>query len=156
VDYFQEAFGGFDPQSDSDAAFKLVLDVIAADVRLADLASLISKESDISGLEGEPGWLLESRGTADPDWPATASFRAYVDPAAYALLHSEAFLEASAFYRLVKQILVVHSRRVPDDEMTDIVAKSVLDEVFARLDALPGPGSVEVRDADIWPERPGL
>jgi hypothetical protein len=31
-----------------------------------------------------------------------------------------------------------------------------LKEMLKRLDELPGPGSVEERDTDIIPERPGL
>ena len=42
------------------------------------------------------------------------------------------------------------------DVLTIYPKRPSIAEMLAKLDALPGPGEIEVRDTDIIPERPGL
>jgi hypothetical protein len=120
VDYFPQAFGGFDPSGDPDAALKLVLNAIMMDDRLDELSSILTDGHEIGALEGEPGWTLQRRdsGSAGEEpayrsWPQDARFRAYVDPDQYHLGHSEAFAGSSAFYKYVRNVLAAYVARNP-------------------------------------------
>jgi antitoxin VapB len=42
------------------------------------------------------------------------------------------------------------------DVITIYPTRPSIKEMIAKLEALPGPGEIEVRDTDIIPERPGL
>jgi antitoxin VapB len=42
------------------------------------------------------------------------------------------------------------------DVLTIYPKRPSIAEMIAKLEALPGPGEIEVRDVDIIPERPGL
>jgi antitoxin VapB len=42
------------------------------------------------------------------------------------------------------------------DVLTIYPKRMSLAKMIARLRELPGPGEIEVRDADIFPDRPGL
>jgi len=42
------------------------------------------------------------------------------------------------------------------DVLTIYPKRPSIAEMIAKLEALPGPGEIEVRDRDIIPERPGL
>jgi hypothetical protein len=102
VDYFAQAFGGFDPSRDPDAALKFVLNAIMMHDRLDGLSSILTDGHEIGALEGEPGWTLERRdsglageSSAYRNWPPGARFRAYVDPNQFHLGHSEAFAGSS-------------------------------------------------------------
>jgi hypothetical protein len=123
VDYFAQAFGGFDPSGDPDAALKFVLNVIMMDDRLDELSSVLTDGHEIGALEGEPGWRLERRDSgpagerpAYGNWPQGASFRAYVDPDQFHLGHSEAFAGSSAFHKYVRNALAAYIARNPSNE----------------------------------------
>lgn len=119
MDFFQLAFGGFSPQDDPDAAVKLCLQALAADHRLPRLTDLLTEGSDIGGIEGEPGWLLERRDDGDmapgyAAWPRGAKFRAFVDPSTYDLAASERFYAWAEFSQFVRAIVVAYVARHPD------------------------------------------
>lgn len=106
MDYLNEAFGGFAPHLDTDAAVKFVLNVILMDDRLDELALLLTEGHDIGGIEGDPGWILERRDlvegsnlTGYTEWPDWARFRAFVDSDGYELAHPEFFMDKATFYR---------------------------------------------------------
>lgn len=108
MDYFKAAFGGFAPHQDKDAAVKFVLDAVLADHRLQELAEVVVDGSQVGGMQGEPGWMLERRDVADegneaayPGWPAGARFMASVNEAAHRLQHPECFMTREAFMRLL-------------------------------------------------------
>jgi hypothetical protein len=118
IDYFNAAFGEFSPQSDSDAAAKFSLNVLMMDDRMDRLIDLLTPHSEIGGIEGEPGWLLERR-DADTSpagyekWPASATYRAYVDSESYSLKYPEAYYKAEQFLELVRQALHAYFARNP-------------------------------------------
>lgn len=123
VDYFAQAFGGFDPSGDPDAALKLVLNAIVMDDRLDELSSIVTDGHEIGALEGEPGWTLERRDggpagdmPAYRNWPQGARFRAYVDPDQFRLGHSEAFASSSAFHTYARGVLAAYVARNPSNE----------------------------------------
>ncbi len=104
MDYFRTAFGGFSPHRDEDAAVKFVLNAVLMDHRVEELAELVVDGSQLGGIEGEPGWMLEGRDAADegneaayPGWPAGARFKASVDEDAYTLQHPKFFMSRETF-----------------------------------------------------------
>lgn len=135
MDFFQMAFGGFSPQEDPDAAVKLCLQALAADHRLSRLAALLTEGSDIGGIEGEPGWLLERRDDGDMApgyvaWPGGAKFRAFVDLDAYELATPERFYARSEFSRFVRAIVDAYIARYPDRADTLEFIPALLHEVI--------------------------
>lgn len=118
MDYFKEAFSGFNPQCDRDAALKFCLDSLAADHRIGDLKRLISDDSQLGGIEGEPGWIIECRREEESGgyeaWPENARFRAYVDPDSYSLGYPEFFADKQTFFRYIQAIIAVYKRRHPE------------------------------------------
>ena len=123
VDYFAQAFGGFDPSGDPDAALKFVLNAILMDDRLDELSSIVTDGHEIGALEGEPGWTLQRRDSGPAgdmpgyrNWPQGASFRAYVDPDEFRLGHSEAFASSIAFHNYVRNVLTAYVARNPASE----------------------------------------
>jgi hypothetical protein len=123
VDYFPQAFGGFDPSGDPDAALKLVLNAIMMDDRLDELSSILTDGHEIGALEGEPGWTLQRRDSgpagerpAYRSWPPDARFRAYVDPEQFRLGHSEAFASSGAFHKYVRSALAAYIARNPSNK----------------------------------------
>jgi hypothetical protein len=117
VDYFHDAFGGFNPQNDTDAAVKLSLDALVADHRILELSEFVARNSEFDGIEGEPGWIIERRKFSDhldsDNWPNGANFRAYVDPKEYPLRYPEFFCDKDTFYGYVRSILAVYVDRNP-------------------------------------------
>lgn len=93
VDYFQEAFGGFAPHRDRDAALKFALDELVVERRFDDLLCLVKGGPDFGGVEGEPGWIIQRRAPGKTvgyeRWPADCLFRAHVDPVSYSLKYPE-------------------------------------------------------------------
>lgn len=120
MDYFTEAYGGFDPRHDKDAAIKFSLDVLMADHRLDELALLLSSDKQFGGVEGEPGWIIECRNDGEREgyesWPDDARFRAYVDPDSYLLAYPEFFADRATFLRYVQAIVPVYKRRHPQHQ----------------------------------------
>lgn len=118
MDYFNEAFGGFDPRTDKDAAIKFCLDVILADRRFPDLDKLLPDTTTIGGMEGEPGWIIERRDEGETkgyeDWPDFARFRAFVDPDSYELAHPEFFCDKHTFERFVGAAVRAYCHRHPE------------------------------------------
>ncbi len=118
MDYFREAFGGFAPQSDYDAALKLGLDSLLADERIDELLTLLSAVGQLDGVEGEPGWIIERRTekrSSSGSWPAGSVFRAYVDPSSYTLKHPEFYCDRPTFYRYVNSVVTVYAKRHPEE-----------------------------------------
>ncbi|MEH6461362.1 hypothetical protein [Chitinimonas sp. JJ19] len=105
-DYFKTAFGGFAPHRDEDAAVKFALNVVLLDNRLDELVEVVVDGSQLGGIEGDPGWMLERRDVADegneaayPGWPVGARFKASVDEDAYRLQHPEYFMSYEGFMK---------------------------------------------------------
>ncbi|MDO9404668.1 MAG: hypothetical protein Q7T87_11615 [Polaromonas sp.] len=108
MDYFQQAFGGLNPQTDQDAAVKFALNAILMDARLHELSCLLIDGHDIGGIEGEPGWIIERRDTGPTgelpyysEWPMSARFHVRVEPAEFQLAYPDMFMEARDFHRYV-------------------------------------------------------
>lgn len=118
MDYFGDAFGGFDPQSDVDAALKFSLNAILLDNRLLDLLKLVKGGDRFGGVEGVPGWIIERREDGElvgyEDWPESARFRAYVDPDEYVLAYPEFYTDKPTFMRYVRAIVDAYKRRHPE------------------------------------------
>jgi len=118
MDYFKDAFGGFDPQRDDDAALKFILDSLIADERLNDLIALMSADNEVGGLEGEPGWIMEKRDNGPvsgfEDWPLGARYRSYVDPNSYQLAYPEFFCDRAMFNKYVEKIASAVEARHPE------------------------------------------
>jgi hypothetical protein len=94
MDYFDEAFGGFRPQIDPDAAVKFALNSLLMDERLSELSCLLTDGHEIGAVEGEPGWIIERRDSgpagnidAYAHWSQNAHFYAHVDAEAFQLAH---------------------------------------------------------------------
>ena len=123
MDYFAEAFGGFDPPGDPDGALKFVLNAILMGDRLDELSSILTDGNEIGPLEGEPAWTLQQRDSepsseraACRSWPQGAMFRAYVDPGQFRLGHSEIFERRDALRGYVRNALAVYVARNPPKE----------------------------------------
>ncbi|WP_163012991.1 hypothetical protein [Burkholderia stabilis] len=124
MDYFNEAFGGFNPESDRDAALKFSLCVLVLDSRMQELLQLIEGANDIGGVEGDPGWIIERRdegGVGYEGWPNGAEFRAFVDPNEYSLSHPEFFVDRRTFIQYVVALMKVYRRRHHDE--TDVMRR---------------------------------
>jgi len=122
LDYFKDAFGGFAPHIDNDAAVKFALNMILMDRMLSELEALLTDGHDIGGIEGEPGWMLERRdaskmGNAQgyEHWPVGASFLAAVDVTAYELAHPEFYMDKATFCSYVSKAIDVYRGRYPED-----------------------------------------
>lgn len=118
MDYFNEAFGGFAPHRDQDAAAKLALNALLMDDRVERLLLLLKPGSSIGAIEGDPGWLLERRDSGAlpagyEGWPTNATYRAVIDPEAYALTYPEVFLDEIQFTTLIRQALTAYLSRHP-------------------------------------------
>ncbi len=118
MDYFNEAFGGFNPLKDKDAALKFVLDSIFRDFRFAALKNMLSANPEIDAMEGEPGWFIERRDAWHVDghenWPRFAIFRAFVDPRIYALTYPEFFFDRKTLDKYIESAVRVCGERYPD------------------------------------------
>ena len=118
MDYFNEAFGGFDPLSDKDAAMKFCLNAVLMDCRFVDLDRLLPDVSNVGGIEGEPGWIIERRNEGDTlgyeGWPELARFRAFVEPDSYGLAFPEFFCDRSTFTSLVSSAVRAYCDRHPE------------------------------------------
>ena len=118
MDYFKEAFGGFNPQQDKDAALKFSLCVLMLDGRTEELLRLVKGADRFGGVEGEPGWIIERREDGEQvgyeAWPDDARFRAYVEPGSYSLAYPEFFSDRQTFFRYVQAIVAEYVRRYPD------------------------------------------
>lgn len=118
MDYFDEAFGEFDPNGDKAAALKFSLCVLMLDNRVEDLLHLVSGDMAFGGLEGEPGWIIERRGEGEnigyESWPESARFRAYVDPDAFLLAYPEFYCDKPTFFRYVEAIVTVYMQHHPE------------------------------------------
>lgn len=123
MDYFNEAFGGFNPESDRDAALKFSLCVLVLDSRMQELLQLIEGGNDIGGVEGDPGWIIERRdeGGGYEGWSNGAEFRAFVDPNEYSLSHPEFFVDRRIFIQYVVALMKVYRRRHHDE--TDVIRR---------------------------------
>ena len=115
MDYFNEAFGGFCPESDKDAALKFSLCVLALDGRMEELFRLVEGGGNFGGVEGDPGWIIERRDDGDvigyEGWPDDARFRAYVDPDGYSLSFPEFYADRRTFFKYVGALVIEYKRR---------------------------------------------
>lgn len=122
IDFFNEAFGGFDANEDDDAALKLSLDSIFRDGYFEELARLISQSSKLASFLGEPGWELERRLHSGFDgyetWPNAASFCASVDVDSYELAYPEFYCDRSTFMEYLRRIIGIF-RKYNGDECLD-------------------------------------
>ena len=122
MNYPQDAFNGFDPQVDHDAAVKLTLSVIFMNERLNELSSLLTDGHEIGGLEGEPGWIIERRDAGPPgdhpyfaNWPTSTHFHAHVDPRIFQLAFPDVFMETHEFYGYVLKAVDEYLAKNPAD-----------------------------------------
>lgn len=120
MDYLQEAFGGFNPQVDQDAAVKFALSIILMDERLSELSCLLTDGHEIGGIEGEPGWIIERRDTGPSgempgyvDWPKNANFHVHVEPSAFELAYPNMFMGIDAFHSYVRKAIEAYVARNP-------------------------------------------
>lgn len=118
TDYFNEAFSGFDPHRDKDAAMKFCLNAVLMDQRFSDLQALLPNETALGGIAGEPNWIIERRNDGESqgyeDWPAFARFRAFVDPDGYELNYPEFFCDKTTFEVFVNSALRAFCNRHPE------------------------------------------
>ncbi len=112
MDYFNDAFGDFNPQTDPHAAVKFVINNMLMDDRLNELICLLTDGHDIGGVEGEPGWIVERRDTGPSgdmpgyaDWPIGVNFRVYVDQDSFHLAHPQQFLKIDDFHNYVHKAI---------------------------------------------------
>jgi hypothetical protein len=129
TDYFNEAFNGFDPRTDKDAAMKFCLNAVLMDRRFADLQGLLTDETDLGGIAGEPNWIIERRDEGEikgyEAWPEFARFRAFVDPGSYELAYPEFFCDKFTFEKFVSSGIRAYCDRHPDknQEVESILQK---------------------------------
>lgn len=120
MDYFNEAFCGFSPDSDRDAALRFSLCILALDNRVHELLQLVEGGNNLGGIEGEPGWIIERREDGETlgyeNWPNDARFRAYVDPDSYSLRHPEFFADRLTFFQYVGALARVYKNHHPEYE----------------------------------------
>lgn len=118
TDYFNEAFNGFEPHRDEDAAIKFCLNAVLMDFRFAQLEVVMRDGANIGGMEGPPGWIIERRDEGATkgyeDWPEFARFRAFVDPDSYELAYPEFFCDKSTFEKFVRAAIRAYCNRHPD------------------------------------------
>lgn len=112
IDCYRQAFGLLDPHHDRDVSAKFALSVLVMDECFDELADLITDGNDVGALEGEPGWIIERRDSGPSgqmpgyaDWPDGKAFRAFVDPAAFALAYPEVFLDTATFRGYVRRLM---------------------------------------------------
>lgn len=130
MDYFKEAFGGFDPQKDIDAALKFCLESILADCRFSELDKLLPDETNMGGMEGEPSWIIERRNEGETkgyeSWPELVRFRAFVDPRGYKLAYPEFFCDKQTFEKFVESAIRAYCNRNPEHgEEVDSILKKI-------------------------------
>lgn len=129
MNYLQEAFGGFNPKIDHDAAVKFVISIILIDDRLIELSYLLTDGHKIGGMEGEPGWIIERRDTGPSGdmpgyahWPKNMHFHVHVEPSVFELAHPEIFLETNLFHRYVRKAIDVYLVKNPTrSEVVELV-----------------------------------
>jgi len=120
MDFFTQAFGGFDPCSDRDAAIKFALNSILMDERLNMLRSLIDEGNEIGCIEGQPGWEIErlfvgERGSnAFSERSGLAAYRVSVEPDSYHLTYPECFLEEKHFLSYTLKAVHAYHDRFPN------------------------------------------
>jgi hypothetical protein len=130
MDYFNEAFNGFDPCSDEDAAMKFCLNAVLMDRRFTDLARLLPDKSSIGGIEGEPGWIIERRNEGETKgyetWPKYSRFRAFVNPDSYGLGYPEFFCDNHTFATFVRSAIRAYCSRHPErDEEVKLILEQM-------------------------------
>jgi hypothetical protein len=124
MDFFNEAFGGFQPHSDKDAAIKFALNSLLMDAKLVRLVDLIDSSTNVGCIEGEPGWELEHLEDSDRSlsgylaWPHWAHYRAAVDPECYQLTYPEIFLDRGQFVFYVEKAVAAFLARFPQEKGT--------------------------------------
>jgi hypothetical protein len=123
MNYFKDAFGGFDPQGDKDAALTYSLCIVMLDQRIDELLRFVRGDEGPRMLEGDPGWLIERRDDVDAcqSWPPAAGYRARVDPEWCSLSYPECYADRATFLRYVRAILTVYARHHPAD--SDVIRR---------------------------------
>lgn len=122
MDFFNEAFGGFQPHLDKDAAIKFALNSLLMDGKLVRLIDLINSSSNVGCVEGDPGWELEHLVESDRNlsgylsWPDWASYRAAVDPECYQLAHPEIYLDRDQFIGYVEKAVNAFLEKFPQEK----------------------------------------
>lgn len=121
MDYFAEAFGGFKPHVDEDAAVKFAISIILMDRRLPELLHLLTDGDQAGGVEGEPEWIIERRDEDQgkvfyyENWPRNTRFHAYVDSDVYRLAHPDIFMDVAVFHNYVRKGLDAYLETNPCD-----------------------------------------
>ncbi|MGD0191124.1 MAG: hypothetical protein ABSD74_10310 [Rhizomicrobium sp.] len=125
-DFYRVAFGSpLDLNRDVDASLKICLFTIAYDRRWSELLALLTTGSDLGGIAGDPGWILERRPSGSntsqseyANWPADAEFRSYIDPTELNSEFPEAFYRRTDLLKFVKAALLARGeedeRRIGD------------------------------------------
>lgn len=119
--FARDAFDGFLPSVDRDAALKFALTRVFTDGLLEYMIRLLDPQDAVGEIGGDPGWEIEQRTADAPDrtayatWPPQASFRVFVDPEGFALAHPEAFCSADEFATYVRRAAAMRARQRPDE-----------------------------------------
>lgn len=129
MDFFKEAFDGFRPHLDEDAAIKFSLNVLLMEGRLKRLVDLISQSSNVGCIEGDPGWEIEHIINSDrglpgyASWPEWASYRAAVDTDCYQLAYPEVYLSENDFFSYVEKAIKAYLEKHPHhlDDLNDLI-----------------------------------
>ncbi|MFZ6742837.1 hypothetical protein ACO0LC_06425 [Undibacterium sp. JH2W] len=118
MDYYQSAFGKFNPQGDPHVAVKFILNILVSEERFSDLLCLLTDGNQIGALEGVPGWIIERRrinasGAIDyfSEWPKDAKFHAYVDPSEFELASPSMFMNEDTFHGFVRLAINAYSEK---------------------------------------------
>ena len=130
ISYTFDAFGGFDPLSDKDAAVKYVINTILMEERFSDddvsLMSVLKPGAvwfltgtEIFGMGGDGGWEIRRRPPTpdyfkDIEWPEWADFRAYIVPEEYESAYPEFFMTKAQFYGYLRKGINAYLKRHPD------------------------------------------
>lgn len=141
MDYFEDAFGGFNPAKDKDAALKFSLCVLMMDHRIEELLALIKGVDGLGGIEGVPGWLIEKRGDDEhigyESWPKEARFKASVDPDGYLLTYPEFHSDKETFYKYVQAIVAIYETRHPEFKEVAQMLKEAISNTMTTQSKYP-------------------
>ncbi|MGI4849641.1 MAG: hypothetical protein ACRYGK_16120, partial [Janthinobacterium lividum] len=107
------------------------MNVVFMDRRFLDLARLVSNPSDLGGIAGDPGWIIERRKTdaieGYESWPADCQFRAFVDPDSFELTHPEFFCDEQSFHAFIQTTINNFYEMFPgQDEQFEFLLKKLL------------------------------
>ena len=116
ISLLRRAFPRFSP-SDLDAAMVFCLDVAICHNQANMIMQLIDPASNLGGVEGDPGWIIEKRRDKNSpeyydSWPTWAAYRVFLDPQAFEVDHPEYYAIEDEFLRCWETLLSAYSREL--------------------------------------------